>query len=221
MSSIPFTLTHQLRASIFNTGRSQFRRYTTSKVAFSAKSNFPQHGWTVQSRAQAALRGGTGKALGITTLGLAGFSFLASKEIHCEPAVPPEHQVHVAPVTPNAGEPLPPPPKSSVNAYELTFGTVCGICAGVFVKKGTKALAFIFGGVFVLLQYFGSLNLVRVDWARMSSRFENLFYTRDATGAKKAPSVGSLMRWIIDFLTADFQQRASFIAGFALGLRIG
>jgi FUN14 family len=36
--------------------------------------------------------------------------------------------------------------------YELTFGTVCGVCAGVFVKKGAKALAFFFGGVFVLLQ---------------------------------------------------------------------
>jgi hypothetical protein len=48
--------------------------------------------------------------------------------------------------------PLPPPPESSVNMYELTFGTVCGICAGIFVKKGAKALAVVFGGIFVLLQ---------------------------------------------------------------------
>jgi FUN14 family protein len=48
--------------------------------------------------------------------------------------------------------PLPPPPESAVNMYELTFGTVCGVCAGIFVKKGAKTLAFIFGGVFVLLQ---------------------------------------------------------------------
>jgi len=48
--------------------------------------------------------------------------------------------------------PLPPPPESAVNVYELTFGTVCGICAGIFVKKGAKALAFAFGGIFVLLQ---------------------------------------------------------------------
>ena len=47
---------------------------------------------------------------------------------------------------------LPPPPQSSVDKYGLTFGTVCGICAGVFVKKGAKVLAFFFGGVFVLLQ---------------------------------------------------------------------
>jgi FUN14 family len=47
---------------------------------------------------------------------------------------------------------LPPPPESSVNMYELTFGSVCGVCAGIFVKKGAKALALFFGGVFVLLQ---------------------------------------------------------------------
>lgn len=72
-----------------------------------------------------------------------------------------------------------------------------------------------------LPQYFGSLNLIRIDWTRMSSRFENLFYTTDARGTKRAPSIGSLFRWIVDFLTADFQQRATFIAGFGLGLRIG
>lgn len=45
-----------------------------------------------------------------------------------------------------------PPVESSVNLTQLTFGTVCGICAGVFVKKGFKALAFLLGGLFVLLQ---------------------------------------------------------------------
>ncbi|KIP09504.1 hypothetical protein PHLGIDRAFT_116299 [Phlebiopsis gigantea 11061_1 CR5-6] len=129
--------------------------------------------------------------------------------------------LRVAPLPSIGEDAVPPPPKSSVNAYELTFGTVCGICAGVFVKKGAKALAFVFGGVFVLLQYFGSLNLVHMDWGRVASRFENLFYTKDAQGVKRAPRVGSLIYWAIDFLTANFQQRASFIAGFALGLRVG
>lgn len=45
-----------------------------------------------------------------------------------------------------------PPPASSLNLYELTFGSVCGICAGVFIKKGAKIVAFILGGTFVLLQ---------------------------------------------------------------------
>lgn len=47
---------------------------------------------------------------------------------------------------------LPPPPTSSISLYELGFGTVAGICAGVFVKKGVKAAAWLLGGIFVLLQ---------------------------------------------------------------------
>lgn len=121
--------------------------------------------------------------------------------------------------------PAPPPqaplPESTVNLYELTFGTAAGICAGVFVKKGAKMVAFFLGGVFVLLQYLGSMSLVRVDWGRMAARFENLLYTKDALGNKKPPTISSLWRWVVDFLTADFQPRASFIAGLALGLRIG
>lgn len=46
----------------------------------------------------------------------------------------------------------PPPPKSSVSLYQLGFGTVAGLCAGVFVKKGAKAFACFLGGIFVLLQ---------------------------------------------------------------------
>ncbi|KAI0818551.1 FUN14 family-domain-containing protein, partial [Irpex lacteus] len=120
----------------------------------------------------------------------------------------------------------PPPPESAVNLYELSFGTVAGLCAGVFVKKGAKIVGFFLGGIFVLLQYFANASLVRVDWTRFAHRFENLFYTtsidaRTGEMVKRAPTVASLVRWIVDFLTADFQQRASFVAGFALGLRVG
>jgi len=45
--------------------------------------------------------------------------------------------------------------------YELTFGTVCGICTGIFVKKGAKALAWAFGGIFVLLQVSAALHISR------------------------------------------------------------
>lgn len=47
---------------------------------------------------------------------------------------------------------LPPPPQSSLSVYELSFGAVTGICAGVFIKKGAKAVAWFIGGIFVLLQ---------------------------------------------------------------------
>lgn len=133
---------------------------------------------------------------------------------------------------------LPPQPASSLNLYELTFGSICGICAGVFIKKGAKFVAFILGGTFVLLQvisispahvfiltpfyrqYLGSVSIVRVDWSRAASRFENLFY-RTENGVRRPPTVGSLWSWLINFLTADFQPRATFAAGLVLGLRIG
>ncbi|KAF8522214.1 FUN14 family-domain-containing protein [Hysterangium stoloniferum] len=114
-----------------------------------------------------------------------------------------------------------PPPESSVKLYELSFGTVMGLCTGVFVKKGAKAAAFFVGGVFVLLQYFYSLSLVRVDWSRAASKFENLLYTTQADGVRRPPTVLSLWKWLTDFITADFQPRASFLAGFILGIRIG
>jgi hypothetical protein len=70
-------------------------------------------------------------------------------------------------------------------------------------------------------QYLGSTSVIRVDWGRMSSKFENMFYTTDGKGSKKPPTIYSIWTWLVDFLTADFQPRASFIAGLVLGLRMG
>ncbi|KAK7467016.1 hypothetical protein VKT23_004078 [Stygiomarasmius scandens] len=157
------------------------------------------------------------KGLGLTGVGL-GLSLLRSP-IKCEPTPPA--------TTPSSNEqtdpmpPPPPPPGSSVSFYELSFGTVAGICAGVFVKKGLKTVAFFLGGVFVLLQYLGSYSVIRVDWAAIGRRFEKMFYVTDANGKKRAPTVYTAWHWLVDFLTADFQPRASFLAGLVLGLRIG
>lgn len=159
------------------------------------------------------------RAAGVTVVGLGITASIANKQpVYCDTL---STQGRARPVDFDA-----PPPRSSVNTYQLTFGSVCGFCAGVFIKKGAKALAFLLGGVYVLLQYFGSTSIVKVDWSAAASRFENLFYTKttdSTTGAvtRSPPNVLGLWRWIVDFLTANFQQRASFVAGFALGLRIG
>ena len=70
-------------------------------------------------------------------------------------------------------------------------------------------------------QYFNASNIVRVDWGRVSQKFENLFYTVDPNGIRRPPRIQSLWNWLVDFLTADFQPRATFLAGLLLGLRIG
>jgi len=148
---------------------------------------------------------------GVVGLGM-GLSALTRPQIHCDSLNQTTH----------SGYDLSPPPAPTVNLYELSFGTVCGLCAGVFIKKGTKAIAFLLGGIFVVLQYLGSTSVVRIDWAKMGSRFENLFYANDSlTRNKRAPNVYSLWNSLVDFLTANFQQRASFLVGLALGLRIG
>ncbi|THU86426.1 hypothetical protein K435DRAFT_558387, partial [Dendrothele bispora CBS 962.96] len=159
------------------------------------------------------------KGLGIAGVGL-GLSLSLRPSIRCEPT---PSATSPGP-TPSKGQPdeIPPPPESTVSLYELSFGSVAGICAGVFIKKGLKTVAFFLGGVFVLLQqYLGSYSVIRVDWAAIGRRFEKLFYTTDATGQRKAPTVHTAWSWLVDFLVADFQPRASFLAGLILGLRIG
>ena len=43
-------------------------------------------------------------------------------------------------------------PESGLNIQNLGFGTAAGICSGVFVAKGLKAVAFLLGGLFIVLQ---------------------------------------------------------------------
>ncbi|KAG6818197.1 hypothetical protein H0H87_000102 [Tephrocybe sp. NHM501043] len=100
--------------------------------------------------------------------------------IKCD-ALEPE-ETYLPPLNNQAPKDFPPPPQSSVSLYRLSFGTVSGICAGIFIKKGAKAAAWLLGGIFVLLQYLSSASVVRVDWGRVATRFENAFHTRDASG---------------------------------------
>ena len=108
-----------------------------------------------------------GTGLACTGLGLTFYANLQSLNCERESIILPDHEhwlkigkAKASPSQPHSkatlepSDPMtvPPPPESIVNMYELTFGTVCGVCAGVFVKKGAKTLAFIFGGIFVLLQ---------------------------------------------------------------------
>ncbi|TFK76545.1 hypothetical protein BDN72DRAFT_729139, partial [Pluteus cervinus] len=102
---------------------------------------------------------------------------------------------------------------------QLSFGTVAGLCAGVFIKKGAKAVAWVFGGVFVLLQYLRYKEFITVHWGKIGSKFENLFYVTKPDGTKKPPTVGSLWHWMVGFLTTDFQWRATFVTGLAVGLK--
>jgi len=86
-------------------------------------------------------------------LGLAGFSLVRPASLDAPTAAGvlgsnPNPNVIVV----NSRATVEDPPESIVSVPQLTFGATCGICAGVFVKKGFKLVAFFLGGVFVLLQ---------------------------------------------------------------------
>ncbi|KAG8897048.1 hypothetical protein FRB99_008501, partial [Tulasnella sp. 403] len=126
----------------------------TSVARASAPQYFPKVAGTSPHIARWAGAG----ALGAVGLGL---HLSLQPKVNCEPSPPAAKKVQDVPVatTPappveNTSDPSPPPshPGSQVNVYELSFGTVCGVCAGVFVKKGAKIVAFALGGIFVLLQ---------------------------------------------------------------------
>lgn len=79
-------------------------------------------------------------------------------------------------------------------------------------------------------QYLSSQRLIQVNWGALSSRYDNLL-SRVAgpsdpasTSGKANTNTNTAQRlWIrtTHFLTADFQPRATFMAGLLLGLRLG
>ncbi|KAG8954702.1 hypothetical protein FRC04_011135 [Tulasnella sp. 424] len=163
--------------------------------------------------------------VGAGTIAAVGLHLTLQPKVYCEPTTKPTTEMPPEPAKeiPITNEAPPPPPGSSVNVYELSFGTVCGLCAGVFVKKGAKAVAFFLGGIFVLLQYLSSVKVVTINWGLLSSHFEKRFYEKPTSpgGKAKPPTVTKVFNWLVNFLMADFQPRATFLAGFLLGIRVG
>jgi hypothetical protein len=98
---------------------------------------------------------GAGAGTGLRTalalgLGIAAISFSRPARLDAAFATPGVDPNVI--VVENRNRSRPQPPQSMVSVPQLTFGATCGICAGVFVKKGFKLIAFALGGVFVLLQ---------------------------------------------------------------------
>lgn len=158
----------------------------------------------------------------------AGLSAFTSQRVQCESARP--YATPSAPVsvdTKGDTTTVSTEPQSIINVYQLSFGTICGVCAGVFIKKGLKLIAFLLGGCYIFLQYMNSQRLITVNWSAINSRYDKL--VGSAAGPETATNVrgysGSTLQRIwnrtTNFLMADFQPRATFMAGLLLGLRLG
>lgn len=61
------------------------------------------------------------------------------------------------------------PTQSILSPYELSLGAICGICAGVFIKKGAKLIAFFLGGVYVLMQVSPTLEYFATEYKHLTT----------------------------------------------------
>ncbi|CEH13657.1 PROTEIN T06D8.7 [Ceraceosorus bombacis] len=161
-------------------------------------------------------------------MGLAAFGLFDKEkgEVQCDsPPIPTSR-----PPTPAAGGPPPPSANKEplLNVANLSFGTIAGLCSGVFVKKGLKLLAVLLGAAFILLQYLSTQHLISVNWSGIASRYEKAAdRAAQQTGNQNAPTswrdsrLAKIWGRFINFLTTGFQWKASFIAGFGVGFRYG
>ncbi|WFD01666.1 hypothetical protein MOBT1_000342 [Malassezia obtusa] len=199
LRSVPRTVVPDARLSM----RPAVRAFRTQTATMPASSG--------RLMASAGLMAGTSALL-------AGAYSWSMQPVACEAARAPEPPI---PEPKNKEE-----AKSIVNLYELSFGTICGLCAGIFIKKGLKLVAILMGGTYVLLQYLASRSFIKVNWSSIESVYNssvNGLAGPVEAGAGKGNKYPLVRIWrrAINFLTADFQQRATFIAGLVLGLRLG
>ncbi|RUS19163.1 FUN14 family-domain-containing protein [Endogone sp. FLAS-F59071] len=110
--------------------------------------------------------------------------------------------------------------RSIVRPSELAFGTSLGFCTGYLIKKVGRVFALMVGVTFVLLQYLSFKGLVTVHWDRMAWHYTNQL-DKDKDGKVTASDLRTIMAALLDFLTANFQFKSTFVGGFYAGLRYG
>lgn len=95
---------------------------------------------------------------------------------------------------------------------ELGFGGVAGAIVGYTAKKLTKLLALLLGMLFIVIQGLAHLRFIAVDWGTVQHTAEHVW--RDPQGVTLAERT-----W--EVLIANVPFGGGFIAGFALGFKIG
>jgi uncharacterized membrane protein (Fun14 family) len=94
----------------------------------------------------------------------------------------------------------------------LGFGGVAGAAVGYTAKKVTKLAALVLGAVFILVQLLVYLGFVEVHWNTVQSAAETVW--RDGHGVTLAERA-----WTV--LVANLPFGGGFVAGFALGFKLG
>lgn len=97
-------------------------------------------------------------------------------------------------------------------AGALGFGGVAGAIVGYTAKKLTKLMALALGLLFITIQTLVYLKFVSVDWNAVQSTAEHVW--KDAQGITLADRA-----W--EVISANLPFGGGFIAGFALGFKLG
>lgn len=94
----------------------------------------------------------------------------------------------------------------------LGFGGVAGAVVGYAAKKATKLLAILLGVLFILVQLLAYYGYITVNWAAVQAGAEAIWTSQDGR---------TLADRLWDILTANLPFGGGFVAGFALGFKLG
>ena len=100
----------------------------------------------------------------------------------------------------------------SASLSSLGFGGVLGAAVGFTAKKTLKIAAIVVGLSFIAVQLLLHFGLLHVDWGAIESASHHAWV--DASGETAAARA-----WAV--LSADLPFGTAFVAGFALGFRLG
>ncbi len=94
----------------------------------------------------------------------------------------------------------------------LGFGGLAGAVVGYAAKKLTKMLAILLGVLFVVVQVLAYNGWIEVDWLAVQSTAEQAVQSEHGRSAAERA-------WAM--LTANLPWGGGFVAGFALGFKLG
>jgi uncharacterized membrane protein (Fun14 family) len=100
----------------------------------------------------------------------------------------------------------------SGSAGSLGFGGIAGAIVGYTAKKLTKLAAILLALVFILIQVLAYQGWIQVEWTAVEESAKNVWV--DDSGVTLADRA-----WTV--LTANLPFGGAFIAGFALGFKLG
>lgn len=94
----------------------------------------------------------------------------------------------------------------------LGFGGVAGVVVGYTAKKVTKLAALALGVTFILVQVLVYKGFITVDWGAVQSGAENVW---------RGPHGVTLADRAWQILSANLPFGGGFVAGFAIGFKLG